>query len=145
MKTNHAAVILAAVLFFALGAVWYTVLATPWLAGIEKTAEQIAKDHDGSALPFIVGFVAILVMCYTLSWIVGRAIDPPTAGSGAMSGAMVALGLIGATLALNYGFEARSVSLWVINAAYVLVGLVMAGAIIGGWKKRHAGAGELPG
>ena len=138
MKTNHAAVILAAVLFFVLGAVWYTVLAAPWLAGIGKTVEQIEREHGGSMLPFVVGFVAVLVMCYTLNWIIGRALEPPTSGSGAMSGAVVALGLIGATLALNYGFEARSVSLWLINAVYVLVGLAMAGAIIGGWKKKHA-------
>jgi hypothetical protein len=138
MKTNHAAVILAAVLFFVLGAVWYTVLAVPWLAGIGKTVEQIEREHGGSMLPFVVGFIAVLVMCYTLNWIISRALEPPTSGSGAMSGAIVALGLIGATLALNYGFEARSVSLWLINAVYVLVGLVMAGAIIGGWKKKHA-------
>lgn len=138
MKTNHAAVILAAVLFFVLGAVWYTVLAAPWLAGIGKTVEQIEREHGGSMLPFIVGFIAVLVMCYTLNWIIGRALEPPTSGSGAMSGGIVALGLIGATLALNYGFEARSVSLWLINAVYVLVGLAMAGAIIGGWKKKHA-------
>jgi len=138
MKTNHAAVILAAVLFFVLGAVWYTVLAAPWLAGIGKTVEQIEREHGGSPLPFVVGFIAVLVMCYTLNWIIGRALEPPTSGSGAMSGSIVALGLIGATLALNYGFEARSVSLWLINAVYVLVGLAMAGAIIGGWKKKHA-------
>jgi hypothetical protein len=138
MKTNHAAVILAAVLFFVLGAVWYTLLAGPWLAGIGKTVEQIEREHGGSMLPFVVGFVAVLVMCYTLNWIIGRALEPPTSGSGAMSGAVVALGLVGATLALNYGFEARSVSLWLINAVYVLVGLAMAGAIIGGWKNKHA-------
>lgn len=138
MRTNHPAVILAAVLFFVLGAVWYTLLAVPWLAGIGKTVEQIEREHGGSMLPFVVGFIAVLVMCYTLNWIIGRALEPPTSGSGAMSGAIVALGLIGATLALNYGFEARSASLWFINAAYVLVGLVMAGAIIGGWKKKHA-------
>lgn len=136
MKTNHAAVILAAVLFFVLGAVWYTVLATPWLAGIGKSIEQISKEHGDSPLHFVVGFAAIVVMCYTLNWLLGRAAAPPTAGSGALCGAIVALGLVGATLALNYGFEARSLSLWFINATYVLVGLAMTGAIVGGWKKR---------
>lgn len=137
MNTNHAAVVLAAVLFFALGAAWYSVLATPWLAGIGKTMEQIQTEQGGSMLPYAVGFAAILVMCYTLNWIIGRAPQPPTAGSGAMAGAIVAVGLIGATLALNYGFESRGVSLWLINAAYVLIGLGIAGAIIGGWKKKR--------
>ena len=51
-------------------------------------------------------------------------------------GAAVALGFIGANLALNYGFEWRSVNLWMINAVYAIVGLGIAGAIIGGWKRR---------
>ncbi len=60
----------------------------------------------------------------------------PTAGNGALTGATVAFGLVGGMLALNYGFEARGVTLWLINAGYALVGLVLAGAIIGGWKKK---------
>ncbi len=36
-----------------------------------------------------------------------------------------------------YGFEARGLTLWFINAGYVLIGLVLAGAIIGGWKPRR--------
>lgn len=135
-STNHVAVVVAAVLFFALGAVWYTVLAEPWLAGIGKTVEQLTKENGGSPLPYVVGFVAVLVMCYTLAWIVQRGMEP-TVGSGALTGATVAFGIVGATLALNYGFEVRGVTLWLINAGYVLVGLVLAGAIIGGWKRRR--------
>jgi hypothetical protein len=51
-------------------------------------------------------------------------------------GAAVAAGFIAANLALNYGFEWRSVTLWLINGAYAVVGLAIAGAIIGGWKRR---------
>jgi len=29
-STNHAAVVVAAIVFFALGAAWYTLLAAPW-------------------------------------------------------------------------------------------------------------------
>lgn len=134
MKTNHVAVIVAAVVFFALGALWYNVFSAQWLAGIGKTMDQIAKENGGSPLPYVIGFVAVLVMCYTLAWIVHKGMEP-TAGNGALTGATVAFGLIGATLALNYGFEARGVTLWLINAGYVLVGLVIAGAIIGAWRK----------
>ena len=51
-------------------------------------------------------------------------------------GATIALGFVAANLALNYGFERRSITLWVINAVYAVVGLGIAGAIIGGWKRR---------
>lgn len=134
MKTNHVAVIVAAVVFFALGALWYSVFSAQWLAGIGKTMDQLAKENGGSPLPYVIGFVAVLVMCYTLAWIVHKGMEP-TAGNGALTGATVAFGLIGATLALNYGFEARGMTLWLINAGYVLVGLVIAGAIIGAWRK----------
>lgn len=131
--TNHLAVFVAAVAFFALGAAWYNIFSGPWLSGIGKTTEQLAKDGGGTALAFAVGFLAILVMCYTLAWIVHRGMQP-SAGNGALTGATVAFGIVGAMLALNYGFEARGLTLWLINAGYAFVGLVIAGAIIGAWR-----------
>ena len=133
--TNHVAIVIAAIVFFAIGALWYNVFSAPWLAGIGKTVDQIAKENGGSPLPFVVGFIAVLVMCYTLGWIVYKGMEP-SAGNGAMTGAVVAFGLIGAALALMYGFEARGITIWFINAGYVLIGLVIAGAIIGAWPKK---------
>lgn len=132
--TNHLAVIVAAAVFFCIGAVWYTVFSEPWLNGIGKTVEQLARDGGGKPLAFAVGFLAILVMCYTLAWIVHKGMQP-SAGNGALTGATVAFGIVGAMLALNYGFEARGLTLWLINAGYAFVGLVIAGAIIGAWRK----------
>jgi hypothetical protein len=134
-STNHVAVVLAAIVFFALGAVWYTVLAAPWSAGIGKTMEQLKMESGGSFMPMVTGFIAILVMCYTLNSLLNRLGDT-TFASGAKVGAIVALGFVAASLALHYGFEMRGVSLWTINSGYVLVGLTLAGAIIGGWRKK---------
>jgi len=122
-------------LFFSLGALWYSVLfERQWLEVIGKTVEQLTRENGGSPRPYIVGFLAILVMCYTLGWIVQRGMGP-TFGNGALTGATVAFGLIGATLALTYGFEERGIKLWLINAGYVFIGLVISGAIIGAWRK----------
>jgi hypothetical protein len=133
--TNHFAVVVAAVVFFVLGAGWYTALADPWAAGIGKTMEQLKRETGGSLMPMAMGFGAILVMCYTLSSLLNRLGDT-TAGSGAKVGAFVALGFVAANIALNYAFEARGVALWTINSGYVLVGLTIAGAIIGGWRRK---------
>jgi len=135
-STNHFAVVVAAAAFFALGAGWYTVLADPWAAGIGKTMEQLQKDTNGSALPMVMGFVAILVMCYTLNSLLNRLGDTTAAG-GAKVGAFVALGFVAANIALNYAFEVRSITLWTINSGHVLVGLTLAGAIIGGWRRKN--------
>ena len=134
-STNHFAVVVAAIVFFALGAGWYTVLADPWAAGIGKTMDQLHKETGGSAMPMVVGFVAILVMCYTLNSLLNRLGDTTAAG-GAKVGAFVALGFVAANIALNYAFEVRGITLWTINSGYVLVGLTLAGAIIGGWRKK---------
>jgi len=133
--TNHFAVVVAAIVFFMLGAGWYTVLADPWAAGVGKTMAQLKTEGGGSAMPMVLGFVAILVMCDTLNSLLNRLGDT-TAGGGAKVGAFIALGLVAANIALNYAFELRSVTLWTINTGYVLVGLTVAGAIIGGWRKK---------
>ncbi len=131
---RHLPTIVAAVVFFAIGAIWYNVLSVPWLAGIGKSMEQLTREQGSSPLPYVVGFVAILVMCYTLAWLIAR-LDANTLGTGLQTGIIVALGFNAATLALNYGFESRSPTLWAINAGYVLVGLAISGAILGGWRR----------
>ena len=131
---RHIAVWIAAIVFFVLGAIWYSVMAAPWVAAIGKSMEQLSREHGASPLPYVVGFLAILVLCYTLAWLMHR-LQAATLFDGLRVGAIVAVGFVTATLALNYGFEARSVTLWMINSAYVVVGLALAGAIIGGWKR----------
>jgi hypothetical protein len=126
----------AAVVFWIIGALWYTALAAPWLDGIGKTAAQLDAETRGGPLPYLIGFGAILVMCVTLSWLVSR-FEAHTLAAGAKLGALCALGFCAALLALNYGFEKRTVTLWAINAGYALVGLTIAGAIIGAWPQRR--------
>lgn len=131
---RHLAVWVAAIAFFVLGPIWYNLLSTQWLAAIGKTVDQMAAEQ-ASPIPFVIGFVALLVMCYTLAWLIER-LQATTFTGGLGLGAVVAVGFVAANLALNYGFESRSVTLWVINAVYAVVGLGIAGAIIGGWKRR---------
>ncbi len=134
MGARHIAAWVAAVVFFVLGVIWYSVFAGPWGEAIGKTFDEITREQGGSPRPYAIGFVAILLMCYTLSWLIDRA-QAGTLAGGLKLGATIAFGFIAATLALNYGFESRSVVLWLINATYAVLGLAIAGAIIGGWKR----------
>ena len=63
---NYLAVLVAAVAAWVLGAVWYRVLSTQWLAALGKTHADITRP-DGkpkSYVPFILVFVAELIMAW---------------------------------------------------------------------------------
>ena len=132
LSRPHLAALPAAVVFWILGAIWYTVFSAPWLAGIGKTADVLMAETRGGPLPYVIGFGAILVMCLMLSWLVAR-LNARTLAGGARLGAVCAIGFCASLLALNYGFEKRTVTLWAINAGYALLGLSISGAIIGAW------------
>ena len=132
---NHVAVWAAGIAQFILGAGWYTAFSKAWIAGIGKTQEQLMAEHGNSPLPYIVALVAALVVAYTLAWLLPR-LGAQSAGTGAKIGALLSLTLIGTTFAQSYGFEARPLSLWLINAGDMTVGMALMGAIVGHWKKR---------
>ena len=132
---NHVAVWVAGVVQFILGAGWYTLLGRSWLAGIGKTQEQIMAEHGNSPVPYLISLVTGLVIAYTIAWLLPK-LGRQSAAGGAKTGAVLALALIGTTLAQNYAFEARSLSLWLINAGYMVVGMAIMGAIVGHWTKR---------
>jgi len=131
---RHVSIVIAAIVVWVLGAAWYTALAEPWMAGIGKTREQLMQQAGSPAMSYVVGFVAILVMCYLVAALLAR-LSATSFGSGARIGALAGL-LPAACIALNYAFEMRPPSLWLINAGYVVVGLAIAGAIIGGWTRK---------
>jgi len=132
---NHVAVWVAAIVHFIIGAGWYTVLGPTWLAAIGKTEAQIKAEQPNMAIPLIIAFAVAVVIAYTLAWLLPK-LGAQSAAGGAKTGATLALALIATTIAMNYGFEARSISLWLINAGYMVVGMAAMGAIIGGWKKK---------
>lgn len=132
---NHLATVVAAIAHFALGAFWYGMLGGAWLAGIGKSEAQIKAEYGGSPLPYVTAAVAALVVAYTLAWLLPR-LGARSAGMGAVHGFVLAVALIGSTMAMNYGFEMRSPSLWLINTGYLAIGMALMGAIIGGWKQK---------
>ena len=131
---NHVAVWSAGLAHFLLGAGWYTFLGQAWLSGIGKTEEQLVAEHGPSPLPYVVALGTSLVIAYALGWLLPR-LGATSAGRGAGTAAALALALIASTLAMNYGFEARPLSLWLINAGYMVLGMAIMGAIIGHWRK----------
>jgi hypothetical protein len=134
---NYLAVLIAAVAAWVLGALWYQVLSRPWLAAQGRTKADLAGP-DGkpkSYLPFVLVFVAELIMAWMLAGILGH-LGAVTVKNGVISGAACWFGFVLTTIATNYAFHGRKVMLTVIDAGHWLAVLVVMGAIVGAFGVR---------
>ena len=134
-KISYVAVIVAAVAHFLLGAVWFTVLSAQWLAGIGKTREELLRGGSPT-LGYVAAFASNLVIAWVLAWLIattGRA----TAGRGVMVAAILWLGFVCTTMGTAFVFEERSLESFAITAGYPLAGMLIMGAIVGGWRKKQ--------
>jgi Protein of unknown function (DUF1761) len=135
MRTNYPAVVVAAVAYWLLGGIWYGVLFNkPWIALEHVTAEQMQASP---VIPYIVSFLLELLIAYSLAQLcIWR--NANTAGRGASVGVLVWIGFVGPIAGMTYMFEMRPKALFAINEFYPLAGLVLMGAILGGWTKKAA-------
>lgn len=135
MKTNYAAIVVAAVAYWLLGAVWYGALfSKPWMA-LEQVTEEQAKT--AGFLPYIVSFLLNLLIAYVLSQIIHWR-NAYTAGRGAAVGVILWIGFIGPITYTTYMYEMRPKELFAINQFYPLAGMVLMGVILGAWRKKTA-------
>jgi hypothetical protein len=135
MKTNYLAVLVAAIAYWMLGAVWYALLfSKPWMS-LENISE--AQARTVSATPYIVSFLLNLVIAYFLSQLCGWR-NATTATRGASLGILLWIGFVGPITYTTYMYEMRPFQLFAINQFYPLVGMALMGAIVGAWRKKAA-------
>ena len=132
-SVNYLAVLAGGVAYMILGALWYSpaLFGKAWMKGIGKTEAQIKADFK--PISYLWAFLGSLVGSYGIARLFALA------GGGEMMTAIIialvgGVCLVGATFFVNDTFDARPRSLTFINILYHLVGLVVAGAIIGAWQ-----------
>jgi hypothetical protein len=127
---NYLAVVIAAVAAFAWGAAYYMTLSRQWLAAVGMTRQQLSEKR--SPTPFILSFVALLVMGWVLAGTLGHlGTGQVTLKNGIISGLFLWLGFIVTTVFVNNAYPGRKYSLSVIDSIHWLGVLVIQGAIIG--------------
>ena len=136
MKTNYAAIVVSAVVYWLLGAAWYGFLfGKPYVALEHLTPEQL--NGPNPVLPYIITFFLNLLIAFVLAQLcLWR--NANTAARGGALGILLWIGFIGPTTYTTYMFEMRPVALFAINEFYSLVGLFLMGLILGGWTKKAA-------
>ncbi len=130
VTVNWLAVIVAAVVKFGIGAVWFTALfGKRWreLQGVPEGASM-----NGLAPAMIVQIVGDLIMAYILARFIGH-YGGYSLGSGVLIGFMAWLGFVATIMAGQIFYERKKPELVAIGAGYQLVGIVVMGAILGVW------------
>ena len=133
---NYLAVVIAAVAAWLAGAVWYGLLASPWVAAHGKTMDQFKVEqaaHKGTVhawLPFALAFMAELVMAYVLAGMVGH-LGSVTIRSAVISALFVWAGFMLTTMLVNNAFAGRRYLLTAIDAGHWLVVGIVMGVVIG--------------
>ncbi len=123
------AVLIAAILGFGLGALWYS----PRLLGKQWTAAlDVSQEEFSPARIYGTRFVTTLVAAYVLARILVHT-EATTLVAGIETGFLIWLGFV-ATFALDgVLFEKRPFKLYLINSGYYLVSLMLMGALLGLW------------
>jgi Protein of unknown function (DUF1761) len=130
---NYLAVLVAAVVGFVFGAVWYGVLGRQWLAAQGRADAATTTRQMPPPLHLAINFIALLVMAYLLAGLVGHlGAGQVTLKNGAVSGFFLWLGFVLTTLVVNYLYQGRKPALMAIDGAHWLGVLLLEGAVIGG-------------
>ena len=133
MKTNYAAIVVSAVAYWLLGALWFGVLfGQRWMALEGMSAEKARSMNP--ALPYIITFLLNLLIAFVLAQLcLWR--NANTAARGAAIGVLLWIGIVGPIAVTTYVYEMRSKELFAINEFFSLVGLCLMGVILGAWTK----------
>lgn len=139
-KVSHISIIIAALPYILLGYPWYSLFRDPWFEGGGLTVEQLING-PGYLSAFSVAIISALIMAYILSFFITKTGERTTL-RGIKLGFIIWLGIIAPLLGTQYIFEARTIAYFGITAGYPLLGLIIMGAIIGGWKGKEKNIAE---
>ena len=130
LHLNHLHILVAAVIQWILGALWYSLLfARPWMA---LTGHTKGERPKGAVVAMITSFIGGLILAFVLAHVVMWA-GATTWCWGAFVGFVCWLGFIAAPLLSETMYEQRPFKLFFINAGYWLVALVISGVVLAAW------------
>lgn len=130
-QTNFLAIIVAAIVYFVIGAVWYSLLfGKAWMENVGRTKEQLMS---GSKIVYLYTVIAEFGICFVVAfviWILGT----PNCISAIKVGAFFSIGLTATIIAINNWYGQRSLKLTFIDSGYHIVGIITASIIITVWN-----------
>lgn len=127
---NWLAVLVATVVAFVLGGLWYSkvLFGNAWMREVGLTEEAV--NNANMPRTFGTTFVLQLIAAVALAALIG---SDGNWQLGLQTGLCVGLLWIATAYGVTYLFEQRPFRLWLINAGYYVVLYAVMGTIIGAW------------
>jgi hypothetical protein len=132
---NVWAVLVSTVAFWVLGALWYSpvLFSKRWQKEVGFKEEDISKTNMVKV--FGLSFLLMLLMVWALNFVINsHKAEDVNLLTGLHYGAFTGFFFSMLTMGINYLYQRRSFVLWLIDGLYIILGLGIAGMILGGWR-----------
>lgn len=137
LKINHLAVLVAIVLQFVLGFLWYgPFFGEAWMGMVGLDMAAIEADPAG-AEEWITNIVSAVISMYVLAWLYTR-INVISLVQGLLIGLLIGFAFVLLSIMTSGMFAGNPYGLAWITGGFTTVGLGIGGAVLGAWKKYKA-------
>ena len=120
-------VLIAAAAAWIFGAVWYGMLAKPWMAAVGFSEEDV---KNGSKMPYLISAIMAILVAGMMRHIFAMGgIDG--VGKGVLTGLGLGLFIASPWIVTNYSYSNRSTTLMAIDGGYATIGCGIMGAVYG--------------
>jgi hypothetical protein len=124
---NWPGIVVATLVFFAVGAIWYTALfGKAWQREVGLSAEQLAGGRNMPAI-----FAACLLLEFVVVLMLGHLFArlQPSDHVKMMMATGFALAIMTPAIGINYLYQRKSLKLFLIDAGHFLVGMAAVGLV----------------
>lgn len=132
---NWLAVLVAAVAYFMLGALWYSkvLFGTKWarLVKLDTGNPDLKKGMGGM---MVSTFVLTLIICFALEILIIKFNFLQEISYGIKLGLLTGLAFATTAVSINYVYENKPANLYLINNGYHVLGHVIAASILVLWR-----------
>lgn len=123
------AVIAAAAASWVFGAIWYMVLAKPWVAASGVEVDEDGRPKDTSPVPFILSAIAMIVVAGMMRHIFSVS-EITELGKGLLAGLGIGAFFISPWTMINNAYGGRPFTLTLIDGGYAVFGCGIIGAVL---------------
>lgn len=131
---NYWAVIVSGLAFFVVGSVWFLLLFELYSAELEKHGVKIKQPTKQQMISRLaVTLIGALITAFAVAVIVLMA-NSHTLVSAIKVGLFACLGFSAVTLGVSYNCEGKSLKLFLIDAGYWFIGILICAIILSLWR-----------